>query len=222
MSRSTKTGPLPSKHSRLHDAIPSCPESRHVHSHKCTLCSPSSDASRSCAPRSSLRTARAIPLPPVLLWRCSREYRAPRMDAVARHHRTRPTYPVVRKVWNDGRSRDVRAVDHGRRELTGVVDQCLVYERRLRAVRPTDEATRIRKRGRRTPGRDGVVMRRYGGATERGQCPAEECRATFDASSPREGDVRYCNRAGPDGGHSTRWDGTRWQAVSDRMEHEHA
>jgi len=150
----------------------------------------------------------------VLLSRCSREqYRD------APESRTRPTHAVVREVWSDGRSRDVRAGDRSRRELTGVVDQCLVHERGVRAVRPADEATRVRQRGAHPPSRDGFVVARYGGSTERGRCATDECHATFDASSPREGDVRYCNRAGPDGGHPARWDGRRWHVASDRMEH---
>jgi hypothetical protein len=64
-------------------------------------------------------------------------------------------------------------------------------------------------------------MARYTNLTERGQCPTGECRATFDASSPRDGDTRYCNRAGPDGEHPTRRDGGRWHAAPDRMEHDH-
>ena len=65
-------------------------------------------------------------------------------------------------------------------------------------------------------------MARYATSAERRQCPTKDCRATFDAHSPREDDPRYCNRAGPDGGHPTRWDGTRWHAASDGMEHDHA
>jgi hypothetical protein len=55
---------------------------------------------------------------------------------------------------------------------------------------------------------------------QREECRAEACRATFEASSPQHGDVRYCNRGGPDGGHSSRWDGTQWHGVSDSMEHD--
>ena len=54
----------------------------------------------------------------------------------------------------------------------------------------------------------------------REQCRSGACRATFAAAAPQEGEVRHCNRGGPDGGHSSRWDGTQWQLVSDRMEHD--
>jgi hypothetical protein len=199
-SRSTTIAPLPSERSRPHSATPSCRGSKHARSHRCTRCSRSSDGSRRCSPRWFLRAARAISLLAVLLWRCSHEQcRGARMGAGARDLHARPTHPVVRDVWSDGYSRDVRADDRKRRELTRVVDQCLVHERSVRAVRPTDEATRIRQRGGRAPSRDGFVVPRDGRLTERGQCPTGECRATFDASSPREGDVRYCNRAGTDG-----------------------
>jgi hypothetical protein len=222
MPCSAKTASLPSEHSRLHSATRSCQASKHVRLHRFTRCSRSSDGSRRCLPRSLLRAAPAITLLPMLLSRCSREhYHVARMDAVARDLHARPTHPIVRKMWGDGRPRDVRAGVHGRREFTRAVDHCLLHERRMRAVRPTDEATRIRQRGGRAPSRGGFVMSRYGRWAERGQCPTGECRATFDASSPREDDVRYCNRAGPDGGHPTRFDGTRWQAASDRMEHDH-
>ncbi len=57
---------------------------------------------------------------------------------------------------------------------------------------------------------------------QREECRTEACRATFETSAPHDGTVRYCNRSGPDGGHPSRWDGSRWQAVANRMEHDHA
>ncbi len=51
-------------------------------------------------------------------------------------------------------------------------------------------------------------------------CITESCFATFDTTRVREGDVRHCNRAGPDGGHANRWDGQAWQVVAGRMQHD--
>ncbi len=54
---------------------------------------------------------------------------------------------------------------------------------------------------------------------KRESCVTKGCFATFEASPPRDGDVRHCNRGGPDGGHVNRWDGQRWQAAGD-MQHD--
>ncbi|HEV7525230.1 MAG TPA: hypothetical protein VGP92_09695 [Acidimicrobiia bacterium] len=62
--------------------------------------------------------------------------------------------------------------------------------------------------------------RRAFGSGERASCATDTCFATFDGTPAREDEVRHCNRGGPDGGHANRWDGTRWQAVSGRMQHD--
>ena len=53
----------------------------------------------------------------------------------------------------------------------------------------------------------------------RQSCLVNGCFATF-RSQAREGDVRHCNRTGPDGGHAHRWDGQHWQVVAGGMEHD--
>ena len=58
------------------------------------------------------------------------------------------------------------------------------------------------------------------GSMQRHACLTNGCVATFEASAAREGEVRHCNRAGPDGGHVHRWDGQRWQVVAGEMEHD--
>jgi hypothetical protein len=55
---------------------------------------------------------------------------------------------------------------------------------------------------------------------ERQSCLTKGCFATFEASPAREGEVRHCNRTGPDGGHANRWDGQHWQVVAGGMEHD--
>ena len=57
-------------------------------------------------------------------------------------------------------------------------------------------------------------------ATRRQQCKTETCFASFSGRPGREDEVRYCNRSGPDGGHPHRWDGTAWQLVGTRMQHD--
>jgi hypothetical protein len=54
----------------------------------------------------------------------------------------------------------------------------------------------------------------------RESCATKTCFATFDGANAREGEVRHCNRAGPDGGHPHRWDGQRWQVVAGAMQHD--
>jgi hypothetical protein len=58
------------------------------------------------------------------------------------------------------------------------------------------------------------------GSMQRQACLTNGCVATFEASAAREGEVRHCNRAGPDGGHVHRWDGQHWQVVAGEMEHD--
>jgi hypothetical protein len=54
-------------------------------------------------------------------------------------------------------------------------------------------------------------------------CAAKNCFATFAGDTGRDGEVRHCNRAGPDGGHPHRWDGSSWQVVTgNRMQHDRA
>ena len=60
------------------------------------------------------------------------------------------------------------------------------------------------------------------GSTERQTCVTGTCFATFDGASPRDNEVRHCNRAGPDGGHAHQWDGQAWQVVSGKMQHDHS
>jgi hypothetical protein len=62
--------------------------------------------------------------------------------------------------------------------------------------------------------------RRTRGSTERQSCVTKACFATFEASKAAEGEVRHCNRAGPDGGHAHQWDGQRWQVVDGQMQHD--
>ena len=57
-------------------------------------------------------------------------------------------------------------------------------------------------------------------SSERQSCVSKACFATFEASRGAEGEVRHCNRAGPDGGHAHRWDGQRWQVVDGQMQHD--
>ena len=56
--------------------------------------------------------------------------------------------------------------------------------------------------------------------SHRQSCVTQTCFATFDGARAQEGDVRHCNRAGPDGGHAHRWDGQSWQVVSGQMQHD--
>jgi hypothetical protein len=67
----------------------------------------------------------------------------------------------------------------------------------------------------------GANPRNAYGSTDRQSCITASCFATFDGSPARTDEVRHCNRGGPDGGHPNTWDGTRWQAVSGRMQHDH-
>jgi hypothetical protein len=62
--------------------------------------------------------------------------------------------------------------------------------------------------------------RRAYGSVDRQPCAAKSCFATFEGSPANEGDVRHCNRAGPDGGHAHRWDGQSWQVVVGRLEYD--
>jgi hypothetical protein len=54
----------------------------------------------------------------------------------------------------------------------------------------------------------------------RQSCVTKTCFATFEASPANVGEIRHCNRAGPDGGHPHRWDGTSWQVVEGHMQHD--
>jgi hypothetical protein len=47
--------------------------------------------------------------------------------------------------------------------------------------------------------------------TRRQQCSTDGCFASFSGGAALDGEIRRCNRAGPDGGHASRWDGQRWQ-----------
>ena len=58
------------------------------------------------------------------------------------------------------------------------------------------------------------------GPPQRQPCATKDCFATFDARPARDDEVRHCNRTGPDGGHSHRWDGTSWQVVEGRLQHD--
>jgi hypothetical protein len=60
----------------------------------------------------------------------------------------------------------------------------------------------------------------YPQPVERQPCLSEGCFATLDGSPARIDEVRHCNRAGPDGGHPHRWDGTRWLFVVGTMQHD--
>jgi hypothetical protein len=62
--------------------------------------------------------------------------------------------------------------------------------------------------------------RRGFGSADRRQCAAKSCFATFEGGPAKEGEVRHCNRAGPDGGHAHRWDGQSWQVVVGRLEYD--
>jgi hypothetical protein len=53
-------------------------------------------------------------------------------------------------------------------------------------------------------------------------CATKNCFATFSAESAHDGEVRHCNRAGPDGGHPHRWDGSTWQVLTGKMQHDRA
>jgi hypothetical protein len=55
---------------------------------------------------------------------------------------------------------------------------------------------------------------------QRQSCVTESCFATFEASAAQDGELRHCNRAGPDGGHAHRWDGERWRVVVGQMQHD--
>ena len=59
----------------------------------------------------------------------------------------------------------------------------------------------------------------YARCMQRQSCLTKGCYATFEASPALEGEVRHCNRSGPDGGHVHRWDGQHWQVVAGRNEH---
>jgi hypothetical protein len=54
----------------------------------------------------------------------------------------------------------------------------------------------------------------------RQSCATKGCFATFESSPAHDGEVRHCNRSGPDGGHPHRWDGTSWQVVEGHMQHD--
>jgi hypothetical protein len=71
-----------------------------------------------------------------------------------------------------------------------------------------------------TPSAAGATPRHTFSSAARQPCVSENCFATFESGSPDEGDVRHCNRSGPDGGHAQRWDGRRWQVVTGRMQHD--
>lgn len=58
------------------------------------------------------------------------------------------------------------------------------------------------------------------GTRPRQSCVTETCFATFAGDPAAEGDVRHCNRSGPEGGHANRWDGSRWQVVNGSMQHD--
>jgi hypothetical protein len=58
-----------------------------------------------------------------------------------------------------------------------------------------------------------------GGASTRQTCGATTCFATFEVGGV-DGDVRHCNRAGPDGGHIHRRDANGWQLVTGHMPHD--
>lgn len=62
--------------------------------------------------------------------------------------------------------------------------------------------------------------RRSFGSSDRQPCLTTSCLATFEGSPAREDEVRHCNRGGPDGGHSHRWDGQGWQVVAGQMQHD--
>jgi len=53
-------------------------------------------------------------------------------------------------------------------------------------------------------------------------CRGKGCFATFEASPAHADEIRHCNRGGPDGGHTHRWDLTSWQLVSETLEHDHS
>jgi hypothetical protein len=56
------------------------------------------------------------------------------------------------------------------------------------------------------------------GTPTRQACGATACFATFEVGAGD--DVRHCNRAGPDGGHTHRRDGDAWQVVAGTMQHD--
>ena len=53
-------------------------------------------------------------------------------------------------------------------------------------------------------------------------CGSPGCFATLETRQPSDGEVRHCNRTGPDGGHANRWDGQRWQLVTGQLQHDRA
>jgi hypothetical protein len=55
--------------------------------------------------------------------------------------------------------------------------------------------------------------------TGRQPCLEANCFASFDAGFAQSDEIRHCNRSGPDGGHSHRWDATSWHLVG-AMEHD--
>jgi hypothetical protein len=61
-----------------------------------------------------------------------------------------------------------------------------------------------------TPGSD---------VADRQSCGFASCFATFAGGHARPGELRHCNRAGPDGGHPHEWDGERWIVDVGKMEH---
>ena len=74
-------------------------------------------------------------------------------------------------------------------------------------------------RGRGGPMDDRPSQMRFEIPRGRQSCGAPNCFATFDAGAASTDAMRYCNRTGPDGGHSHRWDGNVWRADGP-MEHD--
>jgi hypothetical protein len=58
-----------------------------------------------------------------------------------------------------------------------------------------------------------------GEVVDRQPCSSKDCFATFSGDPARDGEARYCNRSGPDGGHVHRWDGQSWQCETG-MQHD--
>ena len=57
-----------------------------------------------------------------------------------------------------------------------------------------------------------VLMGRQG-------CLEQGCFASFEPGAPKPDEIRSCNRTGPNGGHSHKWDGSAWR-LSGVMEHD--
>jgi hypothetical protein len=57
-------------------------------------------------------------------------------------------------------------------------------------------------------------------AVDRQTCGLSTCFATFAGGPARRGELRHCNRAGPDGGHPHEWNGERWIVAVGKMEHD--